>query len=389
MATEQIKPNTANNRQKCRWLRKPRRTAKWWVNETIDLSSPAYDINGAATVPLGFTPHRILGGQMLSPVDFIRRIAATDNTYVDQIAKGFPLNLPVGKVASANQTDTLTDRRVDTIVGFDACYMARDFESGVRQMATGGRAVANDGTPIMARCLAFKHLFMFTNYARHPVQVIAQFGPSAANYDLSGTIRGGNNSVAAHPDLSRFNNLETFIVPGTLDKGDAGARVVYPIKGSCPEIFGGNWVSTSADQARAAQETTTEPVLRHLESGGWKHIWSKVTQINPTVSGVTGRDDYQTFANGPLYKSYRSQETDGEQYPHDLLVRFYAKYVVPMSVVGVTGSETDVQLGSTFSGLTVSVKSSWLMECDVGAGDAELQHTAEDAWDGATKIVVA
>lgn len=188
-----------------------------------------------------YVGHEVQGGLMVKPLKFAIRPWHASIEQPRELVDYFPLRTPYEYLVGATDGSSTVPQSKTGMDFYNIPYemQAKVTKARVLQTVDSGDDAA------FAKINWAKHRFLFTNYGRHPVQVFAQWliGPVDTEWDpvdgqlsTSGTYSLQNISSTDKAD--QYPNIESFIVPGTLDNGDAGAKVYWDANVNFNQLFG-------------------------------------------------------------------------------------------------------------------------------------------------------
>jgi hypothetical protein len=257
------------------------------VNSTTALSSAETEYRG----------HSVQGGVQVKTLSFYRRpytasSAPQDLTSSTSIELLVPAEFALSQYANGgSDAGTPVSKVGQDLHHWPSNFMqkartARSFVSGTNDQQA------------FAKVNWAQHTFLFTNYSRHPIQVFFEYliGANRAqwtrpNHLLSSSVYSGQTVGSQWPD--QFPNVESFILPPTMDAGDMGAKSKKTLYFNYNDMFGPDY--KDAVPAPEHSLPTAGPWMElhtdHLEHG---------SDSGPTLNADPGTDSITNTTMEPF-----------------------------------------------------------------------------------------
>lgn len=213
---------------------------------------------------------------MIKPVKFFRREWSTGVPDPPVETQDFELVLPSEFLVSSYVGAATNAASPASKIGQDLHFFPSDWgrkARSARQLVTG-----SSGANAFAKVNWSEHNFLFTNYSRHPVQMFAEFliGANRSAWNRPDPTLGESAGQPVYTDQTvgtqwpdQLPNVETFVLPPTLDRNDMGAKVTWsPGKLNWNRIFGPDYADATptSDHAYPALGPWLQIENDHLES---------------------------------------------------------------------------------------------------------------------------
>lgn len=206
--------------------------------------------------------HDAQGGLHANLVQFYRRPYSTSSELSYTTVDAYDLMMP-WEFLCANTAAPTTDPA--TKVGLDEFNAPFELISKIRTIP---RTSAGSSTnAIWQKTNWAKHRFMFTNYSRHPIKLYVEYclGPTRQywatvnNSLVESAYAGQTINQLNYPD--QYRTIESYVLPGTLDNGDAGNRTYVDINLNFNELFG-------EDYSKAEPNSDNQ----YPDNGPWRRV---------------------------------------------------------------------------------------------------------------------
>ncbi|AGS36209.1 hypothetical protein [Circoviridae 10 LDMD-2013] len=203
----------------------------------------------------------------------------------------------------------------DAKVGCDFYNVPRDLIIGARRAKT--LSTATDES-VYLKVNNAKHKFVFTNYSRFPKMIHIQHlvGPvtdqMVSNPTVSGTTRSDFTFASSNEYPDQWSNLDSYVLPGARNAGEAGEKVYIDI--DCPfnDMFGPEY-----SKSPAASEFT------YPANGGWLEVNGQYLEDGAIESGETypffDTNPFQSTVTNPY--SYKVKMFVSSMEPHGDLIQ--------------------------------------------------------------------
>jgi len=266
-----------------------------------------------------------------------------------------------------SQTSGSTDPQ--SLVGFDHYNAPKDIIDILR--ANQPLYESDHAARIWMKVNSAKHRFFFTNYSRISKTVYIQhcIGPQANFAEMGTPYLSGATRVDFNTPLTwadQWHNMESIVIPGTLDNGDAGVTVFHDVEANFNSIFGENY-------SKSEPETTFE----YPGQGGYIQVENEYLETGHLPDTVTFpflRTDPQTDI----------APDSQEQYQYKL--KFWVKINEPHEELvhqdeGVSALVADKSNTLTTKGMNMAVASRWDLSFKIQGQTPNDDHYGEFARD--------
>lgn len=311
----------------------------------------------------GFTGYRVHSGQNFTKLFFQAieyqkgNITGLSSLYLKRHA--FPLGTPYGPQRA---TFTLND----SLVGCNFLWPGQEYMKKMNAIVqpTFGNATSNtdttqvDNIGVHTRVLSAKHRFSFTNFGRHPIQIL-------------GIYEGQNTSTTPNPELAsnttfvseiqKIPNSQSWIIPGGQAGADGGVTSFIDIpfnpKDLNPEAFKLGVVDGPISQGGTWRKVNNEP------STDANSPWAPNNFAGDESTYYTGA---APWLDSGMEGMDADNESDSYRGAAAGFVRLYARQMIPnANMEAVAGTDADDAygpLGDTYRMLNVSVSSQFVSE---------------------------
>lgn len=307
-----------------------------------------------------YVGHDVQGGLMVKPLNFASRPWHPSTEQPRALIDYFPLRTPYEYLVGSTSGSSSNPQSKTGMDFYNIPYEMQYKLGKARVLQT----VDSGDDAAYAKINWAKHRFLFTNYGRHPIQVFAQWliGPVAAEWSpVDGQLSTSgvylNQNISSTDKADQYPNVESFIVPGTLDNGDAGAKVYWDADVNFNQLFGPDY-------------SDPDPSLENeleLDEGPWLKISGEF------LTGKTaGSVNAPFFHTDPLENA-----TAINNHPFNARLKFFVKLLEPHGKLYKTDSGVDHVSDKSRStldsdALNVEVESSYDMTV-VFTGEDRLQ----------------
>lgn len=331
--------------QKPQWINKKMLESNrfmFWSNHACDLSANSTSYVG----------HDFKSGTNWTPIQWfdvplnLSSVPVTLAQYQLVAQKQWPLQSPYSAVRGSNALS-------DSIVGPDYYFPGNDWMRKAKLAIAGNQGFsdnsANQDKGTWTRVTFAHHRFHFSNYSRHPVELVAIYQAHGLTGDVGGIIDTMDDSLTAPgPDLKRIPNATILRVPGAFDnEGTKPGRSFFDVDFS-PKEF---------DKERYEKV----PMGGTVDDGG---LWRKLN-VKYDTAFIDKIDANGVWENTTSPWEHLSPDSKGLE--SEAGVVFYARFNLPMANVSMPAYSPKVEsdpneLTDAYKLLNIRVESRFLNE---------------------------